>query len=711
MNYFWSAVSSHSNSFELLLFLAAPAIKATFLLGFVASLCLALRRFSAATRHLLWTLSLCAALLLPFLSFIEMWEVPVLPAQISSWNPVQSNESARTTEDTSLLPEEGMQRSIKVSPDIVESESRISHFQPTMDSVEKPLPITNPSGVDALPQQESATALSKMLSWVLAIWCVGAVLLLVRLLIGFRATNLLTRGAAEFKDPKLIELFSSLLTELRLKGKVRLLRSEHTLMPIVCGVLRPIVLLPASADAWSEERRKMVLLHELTHVKRKDCLTQMLAQIACAFYWFNPFVWYAARRLRVEREQACDDNVVSSGTKPSDYAHHLLEIARYLQERSIFQWSQSTTVAMARKSQLEGRLLAILSKEGKRRAMSQLMTAGVTALVFALFLSLAVVRPTISGAQNPTSFEIALDEETKAAEKSPSGLFLTTASEWEDKATIQNGKLQESNSVQGNNDSADDKTQRQILDDAQISLADQQAVKTDPSGNIESELAEVTPPRPEIFPLPPALPETGLTVNPFIKANHQQERNAEAQVKSEDFIDEMASVGYTNLSIKELVNLKATGISAVYVRSLRALGLSNLTLKEIAGMSVNGVTPTFIQSIRNAGYGKLTAKELTGFRIHGITSDFINRWRNAGYSNLSARQLTDFAVHQITPEFINSMRAVGFGNLSPKEIVTLRIHGITPEFVRTARKRLGDLTVKQIIALKVEGLIEGSGDE
>ncbi|HYO91777.1 MAG TPA: M56 family metallopeptidase, partial [Pyrinomonadaceae bacterium] len=299
MNYFWNAVSSDGGgSFDLLLFLAASAIKATFLLGFVGLICLVFRRISAATRHLLWTLSLCAALLLPFLSVLEVWELPLLPAQISSWQQAPSNESTRTTDEASLLPEKGAQQRIEIPPRINESEPRASDFQPLMNSVETPLHATNSSDVYAPPQQKGASLLSKSVNWALAVWFTGVVLLLFRLLVGFMSTSLLTRGAVEFKDAKLVGLFSSLLNELQLKGSVRLLRSERTLMPIVCGVLRPVVLLPASADDWSEERRRMVLLHELTHVTRRDCLTQLLAQTACAFYWFNPFVWHAARRLR-----------------------------------------------------------------------------------------------------------------------------------------------------------------------------------------------------------------------------------------------------------------------------------------------------------------------------------------------------------------------------------------------------------------------------
>jgi beta-lactamase regulating signal transducer with metallopeptidase domain len=712
MNYLWNAVSSHGNSFDLLLFLAASAMKATLLLGFVALLCLFIRRFSAATRHLLWTLSLCAALLLPFLSVIEVWEVPVLPAQISAWSPARPDEFAGATGDALQLPEKEMPQSTAVPPELNESAPKISDFQPAANAVENPLPLANTAGADAHPEQSSSAFLSKLVNWALAVWFAGALLLFLRLLIGFTTTNWLTRSAVEFKDPKLTELFSSLLTELRVKGGVRLLRSERTLMPIVCGVLRPAVLLPASADDWSEERRRMVLLHELTHVRRKDCLTQLLGQAACAFYWFNPFVWHAARRLRVERERACDDYVLRIGTKPSDYAHHLLEIARYLQGHSVFQWSQTTTVAMARPSQLEGRLLAILSKEGKRRAMSQLMTAGVTALVFLLSLSLAVVRPTVSGTQNSQFSEIGLGEETGDSEKSTTGSPRMTLSELRGKATTQGAKPEESSVTQGGNAdlNADDDSREKILNGAQVDHAARQQLQADPVSAIENQAAE-TPPRLEDFPAPVAAPGPALPVHPFIKVTYQQEQRTEAQGKSGDFIDEMASVGYVNLSVKELVSLKVSGVTADYVRSLRALGLGNLAAKEVAGMKVNNVSPAFIQSIRNAGYAELTVKELTSFRIHGVTPDFIGRLRSAGYGNLSARQLIDFAVHRVTPEFIGGMRAVGFGSLSPKDLVSLRVFNVTPEFVRAARNRLGDLTVKQIIALKSAGLLDKEGGE
>ena len=67
-------------------------------------------------------------------------------------------------------------------------------------------------------------------------------------------------------------------------------------MPMAAGYLRPTVALPAEADAWPDERVTSVLLHELAHIRRRDCLTQLAASTTCALYWMNPLAWYAAAR-------------------------------------------------------------------------------------------------------------------------------------------------------------------------------------------------------------------------------------------------------------------------------------------------------------------------------------------------------------------------------------------------------------------------------
>jgi beta-lactamase regulating signal transducer with metallopeptidase domain len=80
------------------------------------------------------------------------------------------------------------------------------------------------------------------------------------------------------------------------------------------GTWRCGIVVPATAETWSDDRRRAVLLHELAHIARHDCLTQLLAAVACALYWVHPGVWWTAHRLRRERERASDDRVLATGT-------------------------------------------------------------------------------------------------------------------------------------------------------------------------------------------------------------------------------------------------------------------------------------------------------------------------------------------------------------------------------------------------------------
>jgi beta-lactamase regulating signal transducer with metallopeptidase domain len=111
------------------------------------------------------------------------------------------------------------------------------------------------------------------------------------------------------------------------RREVGLVRGGRSAIPVTWGVLRPTILLPADAERWSEPLRRSVLLHELAHVRRRDALTAMLAQVARAALWFHPAAWVMAHRVRAECELACDEGAVASGAEPDEYAQSLLDLA------------------------------------------------------------------------------------------------------------------------------------------------------------------------------------------------------------------------------------------------------------------------------------------------------------------------------------------------------------------------------------------------
>jgi hypothetical protein len=177
------------------------------------------------------------------------------------------------------------------------------------------------------------------------------------------------------------------------------------------GFRHPTLLLPRDAEAWPAERLRVVLLHEMAHVKRGDWLTQLLASLACALYWFNPLAWWARRRLRAEAEQASDDLVLGTGVRPSEYACQLWEIVRGL---SAPHGLSGTAVALARRREIQDRLQAIVAAGTSRAALTR--RAAIASALGALCLlgPVAALRParmepdgSQNGAREPASNVVA----------------------------------------------------------------------------------------------------------------------------------------------------------------------------------------------------------------------------------------------------------------------------------------------------------------
>jgi HEAT repeat protein/beta-lactamase regulating signal transducer with metallopeptidase domain len=241
-------------------------------------------------------------------------------------------------------------------------------------------------------------------TWFIVVWIAGVALVLGRLVLGAFIMAWLGRRGAALDEPAWAEILGFAARQLGVTTRIRLVKSDHVPMPMTAGLLRPVIVLPAECDDWTTDRKLAVLLHELAHVRRGDLWIHFLAQAACACYWFHPLAWSAARRLRSESERACDDLVLSAGTRASEYAGHLLQLVR----RSGYMRAPAVALPMAQRSDFEGRLLAILEPGLSRRPLGRL-AALATAAAFGLFVvPLAAMSPTrpesavFSVSQNPT---------------------------------------------------------------------------------------------------------------------------------------------------------------------------------------------------------------------------------------------------------------------------------------------------------------------
>ena len=354
----------------LLPILLDAAAKGLIVLLLVAITAQAMRKTSAAARHLVWFLGICGLLLLPALSAaLPSWHI--LPNLWPDETSARIQPAASASPELELKPARPMPPPAAELPTVPITTPQLT--MPSDPSPAAPSPLPPPVVSHPLPVQ----------TWILLIWLAGSGVLLAYLALSVLSLWRLGRHARPLTSPPWTTLLEDLAHQLNLRRPVHLLSSDRRTMPMTWGLWRMRLLLPHEAHDWPIEERRTVLLHELAHAKRHDCLIQLLTQLTCALYWFNPLIWLASRRMQSEREQACDDLVLACGAKPSAYAQHLLQIAASLPTPPL----TAAAIAMARPSSLEGRLLAILDPRRNRKALTW---TGVTAMVLLLA---AVILP------------------------------------------------------------------------------------------------------------------------------------------------------------------------------------------------------------------------------------------------------------------------------------------------------------------------------
>lgn len=319
---------SGSNFVSLLI---GCGFRASFPVGIAWAVTRLLPRSSAATRHFTWACAIAIAALLPITRIaIPRWSVtpPVPLARLASTTRIDTVPSTK--------------------PSVATAE-RIG-----LDSTLRPK-----------NRRPRVLTPSTIATW---IWIAGAGVVFCYVVIGHFAALRLYRTARRLQKPW-IERAEQLARELRINRGLCLVESAQVSVPLVLHLWRPVIVIPEAAAEWPWGRIRAVLLHELAHIKRNDMHIQTLAQMACAAYWFNPLVWFAANQLRLECERACDDSALMGGTSGADYATHLYEIARAGSAPA----SAAFAIGLAiHRSQLEQRLVAILNPRTPRHSATVL---------------------------------------------------------------------------------------------------------------------------------------------------------------------------------------------------------------------------------------------------------------------------------------------------------------------------------------------------
>jgi beta-lactamase regulating signal transducer with metallopeptidase domain len=500
-------------------------------------------------------------------------------------------------------------------------------------------PITRPD-LSAL-----SVTVEKAMPWVDAMWLVGVFILSARTIGGWRRIRQLRHAGLVEIPERVRNSFERLSQRIGIRRQIELYVCPRISGPLAMGVFRSLVLLPTSAlTALSPDQLEVVLAHELAHIRRGDYLWNMIQTMVETLFFFHPAVWWVSNNLRQQRELCCDDVALACCSDPVVYATALL----HLEE----QRSSHLHLAMALDGHRTGislreRIVRILGDAPeRRREIAPLSLVGVCAVVGLFLLPLPHVFADYVAPAKPVLVAATVFPEQRmhvvvpeAAKCAPKVVFTQAPAHKEAPAV------------------------------APAIVAERPNLPTSPA---------VSPALKALFPQPAtiAVPRPAMEPSPApeplpVLASMAAQDAANAASPKTDYITAMRAVGY------------------------------NVDLDKYVAMKIQGVTPEYARSMSEVGLGKPTADELVSLKIFGVTPEYVKELKGMGIAPTSLQDLTSYKIFKVTPEFVAAMKAAGFSSIPSKKLVELRVHGVTPEFIQTTKRQFPDVTLDQLVQLRI----------
>jgi beta-lactamase regulating signal transducer with metallopeptidase domain len=337
---------------------------------------------STAVRLHVWTAVLYAAFAIPLLG----WLAPSLPIP----TPAFLHRVDSSGENSKF--ENSAQQQFASTPDVVYPDS-------------SPAPVAN----NPRPARSRSPFAIDWAAVASVTYVVVFMLLLLRFVVGLTVARRLVKRSGLTTDTLLQARVSSRALRSGLEVVPDAYESELVCSPVTIGVLRPMIFLPAGWREWEEEKLEAVIAHEMSHIRRRDGLTQCLALAHRAIFWFSPFSWWLTRHLANLAEQASDEAALSGGADRYRYAKTLLEFFAIANAAPGRVWWQG--VAMGNAGQAEKRMERILAWRGTV-AMKLKKSALIISVALAVLLVyvVAAARPvhndtttTVQSSQEPPS--------------------------------------------------------------------------------------------------------------------------------------------------------------------------------------------------------------------------------------------------------------------------------------------------------------------
>ncbi|HIG31821.1 MAG TPA: M56 family metallopeptidase, partial [Verrucomicrobiales bacterium] len=204
-------------------------------------------------------------------------------------------------------------------------------------SSNRPLPTARETSLPTSSLlSENLVILKPWAVWITPFWAIGAILMLIHT---FRTTLVVSRirnEAVSLCDRTLDLINDEFRQALRIARPVTIQLSQEILSPAVMGILKPVILFPASMlNHLPTEQMKAILAHELAHIRRNDYLVNLVQRVIESLFYFNPFVWLINRQIRNEREACCDAVAVKLTGERESYAETLISVTQFLNNSNL----------------------------------------------------------------------------------------------------------------------------------------------------------------------------------------------------------------------------------------------------------------------------------------------------------------------------------------------------------------------------------------
>src|ERR1700733_10669111 len=268
----------------------------------------------------------------------------------------------------------------------------------TLETVSQPFRQPAASVIPA-----TSNAASAIVHWVPAIfaamWLCGFLAVILIWCLRWRKISADIRGAVPLREGREVDALRRAMRVTGIRQQIQLLLSRATLEPGIFGMARPVLVWPHGiSDHLDAPHLEAIIAHELWHVRRRDNLAAALHMIVEALFWFHPLVWWVGSRLIDERERACDEQVLESGSERRVYAESILKVCEFCVG------SPLACVSGVTGADLKKRMVYIMTEHIAKKLNfgRKLLLSAAVSLALAVPIGLGVVNATQSRAAAQT---------------------------------------------------------------------------------------------------------------------------------------------------------------------------------------------------------------------------------------------------------------------------------------------------------------------